>query len=176
MKDAQTGIIEAVKYSIQMELDGKKFYLLSQQRSQSKIGNELFGWLAAQEDEHRKRFEQIYAALMAKTGWPVLNVKPDKDATFRTLFAEATLNAQSRTKQLEGDVAAADEAIKIEIKSRDFYADRAAKAASEAEKAFFKAVSAEEQGHYLALIDYKEYIADPVGFFTRTEHHSIDGQ
>jgi rubrerythrin len=175
MKDAQIGIIEAVKYAIQMELDGKKFYTLSQKQSQSRIGNELFGWLASQEDEHRKRFEQIYAAIVAKNGWPVIDVKPDKNANLRSLFAEAIRNVKADPAQLKGDLAAAEEAITMELKSRDFYSGRAIKAASEVEKEFFQAIAAEEQGHYLALVDYKEYIADPAGFFTRTEHHSIDG-
>ena len=63
----------------------------------------------------------------------------------------------------------------MEIKSRDYYRQRADEASSDTEKKFFKAISAEEQGHYLALVDYREYITDPDGWFTRTEHHLLEG-
>jgi rubrerythrin len=176
MEESQSGITEALKYAIQMEIDGKKFYSLSARESLSGVGKELFSWLAAQEDEHRKRFEQIYASTVAKKGWPVIDVKPDKHATFRTLFAQALSNTAADVTQQKGDLAAAEKAMDLEIKSRDFYKERSGKAQSDVERSFFAAVSAEEQGHYLSLIDFKEYMSDPVGFFTRTEHHSIDGQ
>ena len=175
MKDAQTSLIEALKYAIQMELDGKKFYSLSGRESSNKIGKELFSWLAEQEDFHRKRFEEIYELITHKKGWPSTPVKPDKNQTFRTLFGEAIRNAGTSIKTQKSEFIAAEKAIEMEIKSRNFYAERAVKATSDIEKNFFNAISAEEQGHYLALIDYKEYMSDPEGWFTRTEHHSLDG-
>ena len=33
----------------------------------------------------------------------------------------------------------------------------------------------EERGHYLALVDYREYLIDPAGWFRKAEHHSLDG-
>ncbi|MGD0854900.1 MAG: ferritin family protein [Dehalococcoidia bacterium] len=175
MKDAQTGIIEALKYAIQMELDGKKFYTLSGQESTNKIGKELFSWLAEQEDFHRKRFEEIYVLIAKKKDWPLTPVKPDKNRTFRTLFGDALRDVGTSLKAQKSEFIAAEKAIEMEIKSRDFYTERASKAASDIEKNFFITISAEEQGHYLALIDYKEYMSDPAGWFTRTEHHSLDG-
>ena len=175
MKDAQTGIIEALKYAIQMELDGKKFYTLSGRESTNKIGKELFTWLAEQEDFHRKRFEDIYEHIVQKKGWPVTQVKPDRNSTFRTLFGEAIRNSGTSLKAQKSEFIAAEKAIEMEIKSRNFYTERAGIATSDVEKNFFTSISTEEQGHYLALIDYKEYMSDPEGWFTRTEHHSLDG-
>ena len=175
MKDAQTGIIEALKYAIQMELDGKKFYTLSARESTNKIGKELFTWLAEQEDFHRKRFEEIYELIVQKKGWPATAVKPDKIPTFRTLFREAISNSGTSLKAQKSEFIAAEKAIELEIKSRNFYTERAGTATSDVEKNFFTSISTEEQGHYLALIDYKEYMSDPDGWFTRTEHHSLDG-
>jgi hypothetical protein len=176
MEEPQTGILEAVKYAIRMELDGKRFYTLCEKESTNRLGTELFGWLAGQEDYHRKRFEQIYDRILEKKGWPVLPVKPDKDRSLSTLFGDAIRELGSSVRSHKSELIAAEKAIEMEIKSRDFYAARAGKAESDVEKAFFTSISAEEQGHYLALVDYKEYMADPVGWFTRTEHHSVDGQ
>jgi rubrerythrin len=174
--EAQTGILEAVKYAVQMEIDGKKFYSLSGRQSTNRVGKELFVWLAEQEVYHRQRFEEIYQSLVEKKGWPVEPVRPDKHPAFRTIFSDAIRDAGTSVKATNSDLAAADKGIELEIKSRDYYTDRAGKAMSDVEKAFFVAIAAEEQGHYIALVDYKEYLSDPVGFFTRTERHSLDGQ
>ena len=176
MKDAQTGILEALKYSIQMELDGKRFYTLCNKESGNAAGKELFAWLAEQEDYHRKRFEEIYDNILKKKGWPVKPVRPDPRPAFMTLFDNAIKELGTAVQTQKNEILNAEKALDLEIKSRDFYKARAARAESEAEKSFFTAVSAEEQGHYLALINYKEYMSDPVGWFTRTEHHSIDGE
>jgi rubrerythrin len=68
-----------------------------------------------------------------------------------------------------------EKAIEMEIKSRDYYKKKAAVSGSGIVSEFLATVSAEEQGHYLALIDYKEYMEDPADWFTRIEHHLLDG-
>jgi rubrerythrin len=176
MEQTQTGILEAVKYAIQMELDGKRFYALCQKESTNKVGKELFGWLAEQEDFHRKRFEQIYDGIVKKKGWQVTGIKPDKNQTLMTLFGDAIRDLGASVRTQKSELIAAEKAIEMEIKSRDFYTGRAGKATSDVEKSFFTSIAAEEQGHYLSLVDYKEYMSDPVGWFTRTEHHAMDGE
>lgn len=175
MKDEQSGIIKALKFAIQMEIDGKKFYTVAGRESNNSVGRELYSWLAAQEDRHRERFEEIYKSIVANKGWPRLNVMPDKVHKPGTLFAQAIKDAGTSVKAKKSEVEASGKAMDMEIKSRDFYKLQADKSITEVEKKFFNAISAEEQGHYLALVDYQEYISDPTGWFTRTEHHLLDG-
>lgn len=175
MKESQAGIIEAVKYAIQMELDGKKFYTLSGKESTNKVGKELFSWLAEQEDLHRKRFEDIYKSIVEKKRWPATDIKAIKHMPFITVFGDAIKKAGTSFKAHANEFTAVDTAMEMEIKSRDYYKDRADKAEADVEINFFTTISAEEQGHYLSLVDYKEYMTDPAGWFTRTEHHSLDG-
>ena len=47
--------------------------------------------------------------------------------------------------------------------------------AQSAEREFYKALAAEEKEHELILVDYYEYLTNPVDWFTRMEHHSLDG-
>jgi len=170
------GIIEAVKYSIQMETDGKKFYTISYEKSGNAVGKELFSWLAKQEDYHLQRFQEIYKSISAQKGWPEVKVRPTEHPAFKTIFGEASRATSKVQAGAKGDIDAANKAIEMEIKSRDYYKEHAAKAPETSVMAFFTAIAAEEQGHYLSLVDYKEYMTDPAGFFTRTEHHSIDGE
>ncbi|MDD5647749.1 MAG: ferritin family protein [Dehalococcoidia bacterium] len=174
MKDGQTAIIDALKYALRMELDGKKFYKLAARDSTNRVGQDLFSWLADQEELHYKRFEEIYAAIISEKGWPASSIKPPKPIRLGTLFSRL-IKESAQPAGSKAEIGSADRAIDLEIRSRDYYRERSDKASSDSEKKFFQSISAEEQGHYLALVDYKEYISDPVDWFTRTEHHLLDG-
>jgi len=175
MKDEFAGLIETVKYSIQMELDGKKFYVTAGKQSENRLGKELYSWLATQEDHHRAKFESIYQSISEKKGMPVEHITLNKTNGIGTMFREAIKITGKTLKAKKTELAAVEKAIEMEIKSRDYYKKQAAGSASDIVREFLMAVSAEEQGHYLALIDYREYMADPADWFTRTEHHLLDG-
>ena len=175
MKDGQNAIIDALKYALQMEIDGKKFYTLAARESANRVGRDLYSWLAEQEELHYKRFQEIYAALTADRGWPAASVKPAKPVRLGTLFSKLINEASKPSGTGSAEIGSADKAIDLELKSRDYYRQRAGEASSDTERKFFQSISAEEQGHYLALVDYKEYITDPADWFTRTEHHLLDG-
>jgi len=175
MKDGQKAIIDALKFALQMEIDGKKFYTLTARQSTNRVGRDLYSWLAEQEDLHYKRFEEIYSAITADRGWPAASVNPGKPVKLGTLFSGLIREAAKPAGTGAAEIGSADKAIEMEIKPRDYYRQRADEASSDTEKKFFKTISAEEQGHYLALVDYREYITDPDGWFTRTEHHLLEG-
>jgi rubrerythrin len=175
MKDGQKAIIDALKYALQMEIDGNKFYSITARESTNRVGKDLYTWLAEQEGLHYKRFQEIYSAITAGKDWPGAGINPEKPVKLGTLFSKLINEAGTPAGAGAAEIGSADKAVEMEIKSRDYYRQRADVASSEDEKKFFNAVSAEEQGHYLALVDYKEYITDPVDWFTRTEHHLLEG-
>jgi rubrerythrin len=175
MKEGQKAIIDALKYALQMEIDGKKFYSLTARESTNRVGKDLYSWLAGQEELHYRRFEEIYSALTAGKGWPAASLNPGKPVKLGTLFSGLIREEGKAAGAGAAETGPADKAIEMEIKSRDYYRQRADEASSDAEKKFFRDVSAEEQGHYLALVDYREYVTDPDGWFTRTEHHLLEG-
>jgi rubrerythrin len=55
MEREQSKTIKAVQFAIQMEIDGKEYYQRASQKSDNRVGKELFEWLAAEEDKHRQR-------------------------------------------------------------------------------------------------------------------------
>ena len=175
MDKEQNKTIEALKFAIQMEIDGKEYYTKAGVESKSKVGRDLFEWLAGEEDKHRQRFEQIYNELKASKDWPEIPVKREGDKSIKTLFSDA-LQQTGRTIQAEpSEIELIDKAIEMEDKTYKFYKSTSDSASYEAEKNYYEAIATEERGHYLMLTDYREYIIDPVGWFTKSEHHSMDG-
>ncbi len=90
MTTGQEKTTQALKYCIQMEIDGKEFYLKACRESTNDLGKKLLESLAQQEDFHRQKFEQIYAKISKSNKWPVVNFPPDAGQVLKTIFAEAT--------------------------------------------------------------------------------------
>jgi len=161
----------ALNIAIQMEIDGKKFYQQAAQSSSNNLGNKLFRQLATEEDLHRQKFEAIFKVIQTRKPWPKVDITFDGGKHLQTLFASASKHLQSTASELE----AVQTAMVMENKTRDFYRERATKASFEAEKDYYLALEQQEGAHHAALLDYYEYMKDPVGWFTVKERHSLDG-
>ncbi|MFC2020995.1 ferritin family protein [Chloroflexota bacterium] len=175
MENEQEKTLEALQSAIQMEIDGKDFYLKSSQNSSSELGKKLLQSLAKAEDIHRQKFIDIFDAIRSKKSWPRVDFQPDAGKNMRTLFAIATQEMADNTRPLASELDAVQTAMGMENKTLDFYKDLGAKATNDTEKGYYEALSAEEREHYLILLDYYEFLKDPAGWFVKSEHPSLDG-
>jgi rubrerythrin len=174
MANEQNKTIEGLRTAIQMEIDGKKFYLESARTAVNPLGARLFETLAGEEDNHRRKFEEIFQAIQNKKAWPSTGFIPDGGKKLRTIFAQATEKKGSNTGT-STELDAIQMAMGMENKTYDFYTYRAGKADFAAEKEFYLTVAGEEREHHLVLLDYFEYLKNPAGWFVQKEHHSLDG-
>lgn len=166
--------LEALQFAIQMEIDGKEYYLKISQKSRDEVGKRLLAALAAAEDVHRQKFEAIFEAIQVKQVWPSIKLTPPAKR-IRTIFAEALGQIKAGSKGTSTEIGAVDKAIDMETKSYDYYMGKSEGAARGVEMEFYKAVAAEEQVHHLVLLDYKEYLSNPAAWFVKAEHPSFDG-
>jgi rubrerythrin len=171
MVSEQSQVIEAVKIAIQMEIDGKQFYLKTSQASKNDLGKKLFRQLAVEEDLHRKKFEEIYKAIQVKKAWPEIDITSSEGEKLVTIFASAGKNVTTSDSELK----AVQTAMAMENKTRDFYHQRAKEASFAVEKNYYNALEKEENAHHAVLLDYYEYMKDPAGWFAMKERHSLDG-
>lgn len=175
MTTEQDKAIEAVKTAIQMETDGKEFYLKASEASSNELGKKLLNQLAAEEDIHRRKFIKIFEAIRAQEGWPEVDYQPDGGQNLRTIFARATQELGPDVKIASSELEAVKTAMDMENKTYDFYHERIEKAAFEPEKKYYSALAAQEKEHHLILYDFYEYLKDPASWFVTKEHHSLDG-
>ena len=175
MTTGQEKTTQALQYAIQMEIDGKAFYLKASRESGNELGRKLLESLAAQEDYHRQKFEQIYENIRKSRNWPVVDFKPDGGKTLRTIFAVEISKPTSEIKVAQTELDAVQKAMQMEDKSYDFYHDRYEQVGPGAERDFFETIAAEEREHKLVLLDYYEFLQNPAGWFVKAEHPSLDG-
>lgn len=172
MSIEQSQTLKVLQLALQMEINGKKFYLKASRDSKHGLGKKLLATLAAEEDIHRKKFEEIYEAIRNTKAWPVIDFRPDKGKNIKTVFAQAS---RESTRSTTSELDAVKVAIDMENKSYDLYKGQAKQATYDAEKKFYDTLAGEERGHQLALTDYLEFLSDPVGWFVAKEHPSLDG-
>ena len=174
MEAEQAKALRALQVAIQMEIDGKEFYLKASRESGNELGKKLLESLASEEDVHRRTFEEIYRALEEKKGWPETDFKPDGGKSLRTIFANA-IEAGSEMKAQASELDAVKTAMAMENKTYDYYKDQDQTATYDGERDFYQALTAQEREHYLVLLDYYEYLKDPASWFAQKERPSLDG-
>ena len=175
MEAEQDKMLEALEIAVQMEIDGKEYYLKASQESSNELGTKLLQSLAAEEDTHRQKFGEIYDAIRNKKAWPKTDFQPDGGKRLRTIFARAIGDMGSDIKVSATELDAVQTAMGMENKTHDFYKSQGKNATYHAEIEFYEALAAEEREHYLILLDYYEYLKDPAGWFVSKEHPSLDG-
>jgi len=175
MVTEQDKTLQALQIAIQMEIDGKKYYLKASQESGNELGRKLLQSLAAEEDVHRHNFEEIYDAIRSKKAWPTTDFKPDGGKRLRTIFAKVSEGMGANVKAVTTEFDAVKTAMDMENKSYDFYKSQSKEAAYDAQRDFYETLVAEEREHHLILLDYYEYIKDPAAWFVTQEHPSLDG-
>lgn len=175
MAKEQDKTLSGLQTAIQMEIDGKAFYLKASAESGNELGKKLLAQLAAEEDTHRKVFERIYESIKARSAWPDVALHHDEGRGLKTMFAEAADELGRQIKPAATELDAVQGAIDMEVKSYDYYQNQLKRAAYDGEREFYAALSAQERQHQLVLLDYQEYLQNPAGWFVKTEHHSLDG-
>lgn len=168
--------MEPLEMAIQLEIEGKAFYQAASEKSTDDLGKALFARLAGEEDFHAAKAREIADFLSQGEEPLAIEESLDNGDHIRAIFAQARKKAGSkRHSPVARELDLIKTAMEIEEKSRKFYETHGASARTEFERRFFTALSHEERGHYLSLVDYREYLTDPAGWFTRTERHSLDG-
>lgn len=175
MPTEQENTLKALQMAIRMETDGKKFYLTASEKSGNEAGKKLLKQLAAEEEIHRRKFEEIYESTRDKKGWPRIVLQTDQGKRLRTLFAEAAEKIGTNLKAAASELDDVKTAMAMENKTYDFYQTQIKNAKYDAEKGYYDALAAQERKHHQVLLDYYEYLKNPAEWFVAREHPSLDG-
>ncbi len=174
METEQDQTLNALQTAIQMEIDGKEYYLEASRKSSNKLGRELLQTLAAEEDIHRQKFQSIFNTIRNKKEWPTVDFRPEGGKLLRTILARTEGNDPG-IKASATELDAVQTAIDMESKTYDFYKSQGSDARSSVERDLYQALAAEEREHHLVLLDYHEYLKDPAAWFVNKERPSLDG-
>lgn len=175
MKEQVKKTTQALKKALQMEIEGQEFYHKAGQKSDNPLAKKLFQHLVDEENVHIQKINEIYQEIENKAGWPEKETTFQHKNSLKSVFKEAIMSMKPEVEISSSEIEALQTAMDMEDKSYSFYKSRAEEATSSAEQSFYQALTAEERGHYLTLLDSYEYLKDPQGWLTNKEHWGLDG-
>lgn len=147
--DAEDVLLKAM----QLEIDGREFYLQAAQRSADPQAAQLYQQLADDEAHHYLYLRRQYEALQAGQGWAAIAELPP----VRALDATAPIFPAGKTAlEVLPDNATEEEALLFALTAEDrsylLYVRQTRQARFEPERQLFAQLAAAEMGHYHLLM------------------------
>ena len=166
--------LSALEVALNNEMREREFYLKNANRTKNPLGKKMFQQIGDDELEHYERLKQLHQKWSKQEKWPETVPIKVKDTIVKDILLEF-LKKVDETKGDSSDLEAVRTALDFEAKGAKFYADLRDSVTNPKEKEFFDLLSKMENEHFLSLKDTEEYFIDPVSWFQKAEHHTLDG-
>lgn len=145
--------LKALEQAMQLERDGRAFYLQAAERTSDRRGREMYLSLADDEKLHLQLLERQYHAVKANQGWQALPEIWDIDTGWdEPLFPKDKTLFEKAVHPEASDLDALIFALQIEHKSFELYRQWAQKSSEPAAKAMYKWLACAERGHFNQLM------------------------
>ncbi len=162
----------ALLKAIEMERDGKKFYLEAALKVKNVLARHIFEELALAEDIHIETIQRIYNNLQTDKPFREWVTVVAPSGKLEKVFEESL---GDKAKASEDDVNALRFGLEIEERSVKYYEGLAAGTGDVFEKRFYLALAYEEQGHVLKIMDAIEYVSDPTSWIYLRDGRNLEG-
>jgi rubrerythrin len=171
----QEYMLQALKDALQMELEGRQFYLEAARKVQNPGVRQILEYLAESEKYHIEKFNEIYRDLEKDPAWTesMAAFNPPHHEPYVCVLAMAQADQETGGKD---DLQALLTGIKMEECSIDYYTKLARESKNPLARRFFMSVAHEERGHYLTLMDMHNYLTLPEDWFYVKQMSNVDGQ
>ncbi|HNQ63902.1 MAG TPA: ferritin family protein [Syntrophorhabdaceae bacterium] len=167
--------LNSLEVALNNEMREREFYLKHADQTKNPLGKAMFKNIADEELEHYERLKELHKTWEKHDKWPETVPLTVKKTNVKEILIDTIKNIDRTIRADAGDIEAIKIAIDFEEKGTQFYAKLSDASSDPKEKEFFDLLAMIENEHYLSLKDVEEYLSDPTSWFTRVEHHSMDG-
>lgn len=161
-------IIEIIKESIKLELNGQSFFEQVANKTHNELGKKMFLKLANDEAQHLKVFSDIFTEMVGE-GWKeqLGDLESKKDAPMIDALAKKVESAgkESRASELE----AIGIAMNLERNAIEFFSNAAQKTSDEKARGIFNKIADEEKLHYDLLQAQHDHLSNSGFWFDIAE-------
>jgi rubrerythrin len=151
---------DVIRAAVQLERDGRKFYLDAAKKASSTLPKRMFESLAEDEAQHVEWIEKLSPG--AKSAYEV------SKATYQRLsriFAEIPEETRRTARAARTDEEAINLAILMEVKSRDAYLKWGQESTDKAVKVLCDVLAGAEAYHKHVLENTRDYLNHSTDFF-----------
>jgi len=172
-------VLSVIKQAMELEDEGRQYYLQATARAQNPLAKNTFQWLAEQEEEHKQYFMAYYQAMEEEHEWPPMS---QIEVSAHDARQEAASIFQQAIAQIEEGVPEDIElselyngAMEFERKSIDLYRTQAEQATEDNAREFYEFLTEEERGHLNLLATTLEYLDHPESWYLAEEQWIVEG-
>lgn len=169
------GRLNALEVALNNEMQEREFYLKHAERTKNPVGKAMFQQIANEEFEHHERILELQKKWKSDEKWPETIPLQVKETKVRTILKDLIKKVEDMPEADDDDRQAIETAIDFEAKGVAHYSRLREGVSDLKEKAFFDLLAKIEHEHYVSLKDTQEYLDDPAAWYTKSEHHSLDG-
>ena len=158
MKEETRMAVERLEMAMEIEREGRKFYLDAAERTEDDKGKAMWRSLARQEALHIEYLTNARRALVEKGRWASFGmggVRFLSEQDIRRIFPET---AEGEVEPSADELAALKTGIEMEIKSRDLYEDLAKKTKEPQGKDMYEKLARWEETHRQLLQAGYDYL------------------
>jgi rubrerythrin len=158
--------MDILEFAMQMELDGRNFYLGLADKAEDEGVGQILEMLAGDEMKHYTTLEELKVKEPKMIDTEILSsaknvFKEIKDKGGEKTFPSAQIDLYKKAQE-------------IEQKSRNFYLDKAKEVKKAYEKDLFNRLAAEEMKHYVLLDNIIGYVSKPKTWLENAEWYHLD--
>jgi len=172
MTEISQKIKDAIKGTIQLEINGRKFFNHAADVTQHERGKKMFRFLAEEEVKHLKTFGNLFSQILGGEDWR-------KYIKSFELEGEAPLveKLKERMKREEGkgETEALSIGMQLEMDAINFFQKAAAETDDPVAKKIFMEISEEEKFHY-DLLQAQHDSVTKSGFWLDSAEFQMDGK
>jgi len=167
--------LNAVEIALGNEKREREFYLKHAARTRNQVGKAMFQQIADEELEHYERLKELHERWEKSEKWPETVPLRVKDTIVKDVLKDMVAKVDEAPEKDDDDLQAIRTALEFEAKGAAHYARLRDEVSDPKEKDFFALLSRIENEHYVSLRDTEEYLTDPASWYTKAEHHGLDG-
>jgi rubrerythrin len=167
--------LNALEVALNNEKREREFYLKNAKRTKNALGKKMFQQIGDDELEHYQRLKELNQKWTKKEKWPETVPLKVNQTVVKDILLDFLKQADEKSQSDTDDLEAVRTATDFEAKGAKFYADLRDAVTNPREKEFFGLLATIENEHYLSLKDTEEYLIDPISWYRKMEHHTLDG-
>jgi len=167
--------LNALEIALNNEMKEREFYLKHAERTNNPVGKAMFKEIADDELEHYQRLKDLHEKWGKAEKWPETLPLKVKQTNIKDILKDTLKKVEEVPEADDDDLKAIAVAVDFEAKGAQSYKELSDACTDQREKAFFSLLAGIEREHYLSLKDTQEYLEDPESWFTKAEHHGLDG-
>lgn len=170
-------LMEVLKTSIEMEEDGREFYIKAAKKSTVELTKRVFEALADDEIRHISAIKGYCETMTKKNATPQLcTVMPQhKDIKRRIIFGKSESELLKRVSPAADELEAYKIAMEMENNGYKFYKKTLDSIRDSNAKDLYKFLLSEEEEHFELISSTYEYLKNPAAWFTEEERPIVEG-